>query len=135
MATSKEKKENPVHIPVWWMRVEEAAQYLRVSTDFLNKARSTKNPNIPFKQITIAAHEIDLEKAIAEALEKILAPIAEVISEMERNCLSILGCVRYAFGRRLSIPHSSGFDSRNRKRGTIPAHPRLCAGLSAAWPP
>ncbi len=33
------------------MRVEEAAQYLRVSTDFLNKARSTKNPNIPFTRI------------------------------------------------------------------------------------
>ena len=51
MATQKEKKENPVHIPMRWMRVEEAAQYLRVSTDFLNKARTTKNPNIPFTRI------------------------------------------------------------------------------------
>ena len=41
-----EKKENPVHIPVRWMRVEEAAQYLRVSVDFLNKARIRKNPHV-----------------------------------------------------------------------------------------
>ena len=51
MATQKEKKENLVNIPLRWMRVEEAAQYLRVSTDFLNKARTTKNPNIPFTRI------------------------------------------------------------------------------------
>ena len=51
MAASTEKKENPVHIPVRWMRVEEAAQYLRVSTDFLNKARLTRTPNIPFSRI------------------------------------------------------------------------------------
>lgn len=36
------------------------------------------------KQIPIADQEIDLEKAIADALEKILAPVAEVICEMER---------------------------------------------------
>lgn len=36
------------------------------------------------KQISIADQEIDLEKAIAGALEKILAPVAEVICEMER---------------------------------------------------
>lgn len=36
------------------------------------------------KQITIVDQEIDLEKAIAAALEKILAPVAEVICEMER---------------------------------------------------
>lgn len=36
------------------------------------------------KQITIADHEIDLEKAIADALKKILAPVAEAICEMER---------------------------------------------------
>lgn len=36
------------------------------------------------KQIAIADQEIDLEKAIADALEKILAPVAEVICEMER---------------------------------------------------
>ena len=36
------------------------------------------------KQISIADQEIDLEKAIADALEKILAPVAEVICEMER---------------------------------------------------
>lgn len=35
-------------------------------------------------QISIADQEIDLEKAIAAALEKILAPVAEVICEMER---------------------------------------------------
>ena len=51
MATNTEKKENPVHIPIRWMRVEEAAQYLRVSTDFLNKARITRTPNIPFSRI------------------------------------------------------------------------------------
>ncbi len=51
MALQEQKKENPVHIPLRWMRVEEAAQYLRVSTDFLNKARLTKNPNIPFSRI------------------------------------------------------------------------------------
>ncbi|MDL2314064.1 helix-turn-helix domain-containing protein, partial [Desulfovibrio sp. OttesenSCG-928-C14] len=33
---------------------------------------------------TIADQDIDLEKAIADALEKILAPVAEVICEMER---------------------------------------------------
>lgn len=36
------------------------------------------------KQISIADQEIDLERAIADALEKILAPVAEVICEMER---------------------------------------------------
>lgn len=36
------------------------------------------------KQITIADQDIDLEKAIANALEKILAPVVEVICEMER---------------------------------------------------
>lgn len=36
------------------------------------------------KQITIADQDIDLEKAIADALEKILAPVVEVICEMER---------------------------------------------------
>lgn len=51
MAAQKEKKENLANIPLRWMRVEEAAQYLRVSTDFLNKARITKNPNIPFTRI------------------------------------------------------------------------------------
>ena len=51
MAAKTEKKENPVQIPVRWMRVEEAAQYLRVSVDFLNKARIRKNPNIPFTRI------------------------------------------------------------------------------------
>ena len=51
MASQAIKKENPVHVPLRWMRVEEAAQYLRVSTDFLNKARQTKTPNIPFSRI------------------------------------------------------------------------------------
>lgn len=51
MAAQSEKKENPVHIPIRWMRVEEAAQYLRVSTNFLNKARITKIPSIPFTRI------------------------------------------------------------------------------------
>ena len=51
MASQTIKKENPVQVPLRWMRVEEAAQYLRVSTDFLNKARQTKNPNIPFSRI------------------------------------------------------------------------------------
>lgn len=36
------------------------------------------------KQISIADQEIDLERAIADALEKILAPVTEVICEMER---------------------------------------------------
>lgn len=36
------------------------------------------------KQITITDQEIDLEKAVATALEKILTPVAEVICEMER---------------------------------------------------
>ena len=35
-------------------------------------------------QISINDQEIDLEKAIADALERILAPVAEVICEMER---------------------------------------------------
>lgn len=51
MTSQKIKKETPVHIPLRWMRVEEAAQYVRVSVDFLNKARQTKNPNIPFSRI------------------------------------------------------------------------------------
>lgn len=38
----------------------------------------------PPAQISINDQEIDLEKAIADALEKILAPVAEVICEMER---------------------------------------------------
>ncbi|CAK7033110.1 MAG: hypothetical protein DESF_01393 [Desulfovibrio sp.] len=38
----------------------------------------------PPTQISINDQEIDLEKAIADALEKILAPVAEVICEMER---------------------------------------------------
>ena len=33
------------------MRVEEAAQYLRVSVDFLNKARMRGYPEIPFSRI------------------------------------------------------------------------------------
>lgn len=36
------------------------------------------------RQITINNQEIDLEKAVSEALEKILAPVAETICEMER---------------------------------------------------
>jgi len=36
------------------------------------------------KQITVADQDIDLEKAIADALEKVFAPVAEVICEMER---------------------------------------------------
>ena len=36
------------------------------------------------RQITINDQEIDLEKAVADALEKILAPVAETICEMER---------------------------------------------------
>ena len=51
MAEQKEKKENPVYISTRWMRVEEAAQYLRVSVDFLNKARMRGNPEIPFSRI------------------------------------------------------------------------------------
>jgi len=35
------------------------------------------------KQITIAEQDIDLEKAVAVALEKILAPVVEVVCEME----------------------------------------------------
>jgi|GEM_PF-2033650 len=35
-------------------------------------------------QISISGQEVDLEKAIANALEKILAPVAEVVCEMER---------------------------------------------------
>lgn len=54
------------------MRVEEAAQYLRVSTDFLNKARSTKNPNIPFtrigRRILYDRHALD---TFLESLEEI----------------------------------------------------------------
>lgn len=36
------------------------------------------------KQISIADQELDFERAIADALEKILAPVVEVICEMER---------------------------------------------------
>ena len=36
------------------------------------------------RQITINNQEIDLEKAVTDALEKILAPVAETICEMER---------------------------------------------------
>lgn len=35
-------------------------------------------------QISVSDQEIDLGKAIADALEKILAPVAEAICEMER---------------------------------------------------
>lgn len=36
------------------------------------------------KQTTIADQDIHLEKAIAETLDKILAPVVEVVCEMER---------------------------------------------------
>lgn len=36
------------------------------------------------KQLTINDQEIDLEKAVVDALEKILAPVAKTICEMER---------------------------------------------------
>lgn len=36
------------------------------------------------KQISIGDQEIDLEKAVAAALEKILTPVAEAICEIER---------------------------------------------------
>lgn len=36
------------------------------------------------EQISIVDQKIDLEKAVADALEKVLAPIAETICEMER---------------------------------------------------
>ena len=36
------------------------------------------------RQLTINSQEVDLEKAVADALEKILAPVAETICEMER---------------------------------------------------
>lgn len=36
------------------------------------------------KQVTVADQEIDLEKAVVAALEKILAPVADMICEMER---------------------------------------------------
>ena len=36
------------------------------------------------KQITITDQDIDLEKVVADALEKILAPVVEVVCEMER---------------------------------------------------
>ena len=51
MAEQRNTKENPVYISTRWMRVEEAAQYLRVSVDFLNKARMRGNPEIPFSRI------------------------------------------------------------------------------------
>lgn len=35
-------------------------------------------------QVSIDGQQIDLEKAIADALEKILAPVAEIICVMER---------------------------------------------------
>ena len=35
------------------------------------------------RQMAVADQEIDLEKAIAETLEKLLAPVAEAICEME----------------------------------------------------
>lgn len=38
------------------------------------------------QQVAIANQEIDLEKAIPTALERILALVAEVICEMERIC-------------------------------------------------
>lgn len=36
------------------------------------------------RQITINDQEIDLEKAVADTLEKIFAPVVETICEMER---------------------------------------------------
>lgn len=36
------------------------------------------------KQITIGDQDIDFEKTIVDALEKLLAPVAEAICEMER---------------------------------------------------
>ena len=51
MTEQRNTKENPANISTRWMRVEEAAQYLRVSVDFLNKARMRSNPEIPFSRI------------------------------------------------------------------------------------
>jgi excisionase family DNA binding protein len=51
MAADWQKKENRAQVPLRWMRVAEAAQYLRVSVTFLNRARYTKIPNIPFTRI------------------------------------------------------------------------------------
>jgi len=44
-------KENPFFVPGRWMRVSEAAKYLRVSENFINKARQTRIPDIPFVRI------------------------------------------------------------------------------------
>jgi excisionase family DNA binding protein len=44
-------KENPFFVPGRWMRVSEAAEYLRVSENFINKARQTRIPDIPFVRI------------------------------------------------------------------------------------
>jgi hypothetical protein len=72
MAAKTERKENPVHIPVRWMRVEKTVQYLRVSTDLLNKARITKISHIPFSR---TGHSIFYDR---HALDKFLESLKQI---------------------------------------------------------
>jgi hypothetical protein len=44
-------QENPSSITIRWLRVNEAAAYLRVSPTFMNRARITKIPDIPYVRI------------------------------------------------------------------------------------
>jgi len=44
-------QENPSLTYSRWLRVNEAAAYLRVSPTFMNKARLTKIPDIPYVRI------------------------------------------------------------------------------------
>ena len=44
-------QENPSLSYSRWLRVNEAAAYLRVSPTFMNKARLTKIPDIPYVRI------------------------------------------------------------------------------------
>ena len=44
-------QENPSSTYARWMRVNEAAAYLRVSPTFMHKARLTRIPDIPFVRI------------------------------------------------------------------------------------
>ena len=44
-------QENPSVPLARWLRVNEAAAYLRVSPTFMHKARQTKMPDIPYVRI------------------------------------------------------------------------------------
>ena len=74
------------------------------------------------KQINITAQEVDLEKAVSGVLEKILAPVADVICEMER-----IRRKEYLTGKEVELLFSLSAATlkTQRNRGGGPAHKKI----------